>query len=478
MWISLDMFGAQAYGRIVELASGSRRCARWSLAAALMPWGLASAQTVPPAPLSYNEAEARLGDVSDAVLAASAGTASKRDLADAARHLRIPDVTLDVKQLKFQKSLDIPLGPLSGLAESAGLPGTINYFDQGWHLRPTASIVLPLYTGGKIPAAQRAAAAAVSQAEAEEEGARQSETVQLVQVYFGQQLAAHVVDVRRQVRDGLQRHYLDAEALEHAGMATKAQRLQAAVARDQAEREYQQSLNDRSTLGATLSQLLRAGQPVETTTPLFVLSTPMNDVARFRQSAKDRHPQLLRLRALVEQAEQGVKLKEAELKPQVFLFGQRDLKRSDALLTDPDWVFGIGFKYSFLSSSDRPKQISAARNQLEQARSSLKELENEIDIAVTRAVNTLDSSRQQFLLLDSSIDQAEENLRLQELSFKEGQANSLDVIDARLRLGSVAAERARAAYQYDVALAQLLEVAGQTDQFSTYIQKADRVFTP
>ncbi len=92
-----------------------------------------------------------------------------------------------------------------------------------------------------------------------------------------------------------------------------------------------------------------------------------------------------------------------------------------------------------------------------------------------KAWNELETARQQYVLLDSSIAQAQENLRLQELAFREGQATSLDVIDARLGLGGARVERAQAAYQYDIALAQLLEVSGQMDRFEEYRRRADEV---
>lgn len=92
-----------------------------------------------------------------------------------------------------------------------------------------------------------------------------------------------------------------------------------------------------------------------------------------------------------------------------------------------------------------------------------------------KAWNELETARQQYVLLDSSITQAQENLRLQELAFREGQATSLDVIDARLGLGGARVERAQAAYQYDIALAQLLEVSGQMDRFEEFRRRADEV---
>lgn len=427
--------------------------------------------------LSFEQARMRLLQVSDALAASEANVDGKRDLQQASRSLRLPDIALDVREMKFQKSLDVDLGALAPVVAPLGIPGSLHFSDSDWRLRPSLTATMPLYTGGQIPAAQKAASAAVRQAEAEHDGERQTQTMQLVQTYFGQQLAAWALKIRGDVRDGLQRHLDDAEKLERGGIATKAQRLQATVARDQAERDFQRARNDLDTVTQTLRRLLRAQREVGTNTALFVISTEASEIAAFQQAARDRHPALERLRAVTDQARQGVRVQQAKLKPQVFLFGQRDLYRDDALLTEPDWVFGIGLKYNLLSSSDRPRQISAARSQLEQAEAGLREAENQVAIAVTSAWNQLETARQQFLLLDSSIDQARENLRLQELSFREGQATSLDVIDARLRLGSASIERARAAYQYDVALAQLLEVCGQMDRFSAYAEQADKVIS-
>ena len=69
-------------------------------------------------------------------------------------------------------------------------------------------------------------------------------------------------------------------------------------------------------------------------------------------------------------------------------------------------------------------------------------------------------------------------MRLQDLSFREGEATSLDVIDARLSLGRARIARAEAAYQFDVRLAQLLELTAQTDRYADYARNADKVLEP
>lgn len=428
--------------------------------------------------LSYEQAEQRLAQVSDALAAADANVGGKRDLATATRSLRLPEVALDAREMKFQKSLEVPLGPLAPTLAPFGVPDPFRIVQRDWRFRPSVTATMPLYTGGRIPAARSAAEAAVRQAEAERDDEAQTQALQLVQAYFGQQLATQALAVRTEVRDGLQRHLSDAEKLERHGMATKAQRLQATVARDQAERDREKTAGDLDTLRATLSRLLRSEVPVEARTPLFVAGAPPGDLADFRKAARESHPQIARLRALVEQAEQGVRVQEAELKPQVFLFAQRDMYRDDALFTDPDWAFGIGLRYTFLSPADRPRQVGAARARVEQADAALREAENRVAIGVTRAWNQLETARRQFALLESSLAQTRENLRLQELSFREGQATSLDVIDARLRLGGASIERAQAAYEYDVALAQLLEICGQMPRYPDYIRRAEKVDEP
>ena len=49
------------------------------------------------------------------------------------------------------------------------------------------------------------------------------------------------------------------------------------------------------------------------------------------------------------------------------------------------------------------------------------------------------------------------------------------MLGARLVRGSARVERAQATDQYDIALAQLLEVSGQMDRFEDYRRRADEV---
>lgn len=425
--------------------------------------------------LDWSGARAQLLQQADGLTAAQAGVRRADELAAASRWLRLPEVNAEVRRMHLQKTVEIPseaLGPLQPLVGGAPTVGTqIN----DWRTRPIVTAVMPLYTGGKIPAAQAAARADQTLARAELAGERGSQQLQLVQAYFGQQLAVRVLDVRTQVLAGMEQHLAQARVLEREGMATVAQRLQAEVARDKAQREQLRSANDLASAQQTLAALLRAGAPVQTASPLFVLSQLPASLQQLGDTARQSHPQVERLQALQDKARAGLAVEQAKLKPQIYLFGKYDFQREDALLTDPDWAFGIGLRYNLVSPSMRPLQVRAARAQLEQASAGLEEARTRVGIGVSQAWHALDSARSQFLLLESAQAQAAENLRLQQLSWREGMATSLDVIDARLSLGAAQVERAQAAYQFTVALAQLLEVAGQLDAFENYRQQADKV---
>ena len=428
-----------------------------------------------PATLDWPAANSRLLQAADGLAAARAGVNRADDLAAASRWLRLPEVNAEVRRMHLQKTLAVPADALGPLQPLLGGASSVGVQINDWRTRPLLSAVLPLYTGGKIPAAQAAARADLAMARAELAGERGSQQLQLVQAYFGQQLARQVLAVRSEVLAGLEQHLAQARALEREGMATAAQRLQAEVARDRALREQRRSANDLASVEQALAGLLRSNEPVQTASPLFVLSQLPDSLAGLVDSARAQHPQVTRLQAMTDKARSGLAVEQARLKPQVFLFGQYDFHREDALITDPDWAVGIGVRYTLLSPSMRPLQVRAARAQLEQASQGLEEARTQVGIGVQQAWHAVDSARSQFLLLDSAQAQAAENLRMQELSWREGMATSLDVIDARLSLGATGVERVQAAWEFTVALARLLEVSGRMDAFDQYRQQADRV---
>jgi outer membrane protein TolC len=444
---------------------------RWIAATVLVPT-IGAAQTGSTSTLSYAEAQQRFLERSDAIAASDAAVEAREAQQAATRSLRGPDVELEVQALEYQKTLDLPLGSLAPVAGAFGIPNPLRFRDRRYLTRPIVTATLPLYTGGQIGAAQAGAAAQLAVAEADRESTMAQGLLGLARTYFGRQLAAQALDVRRQVVLGIARHVDDARALEREQQIARVQRLQAEASLEEAEREADKAEADLAAADAALAGLLRSDAAIAPTTPLAVSSMPLPPVARFASTARRDHPNVRRLEASGALAEAAVRAEEAKRRPTIYALGQYNFDRDDALFTDPDFIVGIGIRYKLLSGSDRRSQVNAAKATAMQAERGLREAQAQLETGVTVAWTRAESARRRHALYARAIAAAEESLRVARLSFRELQGTSRDVTDAELSLGRVRVEQARAAYEYVDSLAQLLDVSGRIFRLPEFVDAA------
>ena len=414
------------------------------------------------APLSYEDARTTLHAVSDLQQSAEAGVNRREFDARAADSLGLPEVSAVAAEI---------FGIKTG---SVGTP--LGIIDVNQDLRgPRAAIssTWSIYTGGRIEATQRALAAGTDQARAELTGTQEQLDLRLAQVYFGVELAANVENTRRLQLRAAEQHLDRAVKFEQRGIIAKVERLNAQVGRDEAARELVRATRDREIAQARLQRLLRRDALVEPTTPLFVITNNLKPLSDWVAAAERQNPVLAAFDAKREQAQQGIAIANSRWLPEVFAFGTYSFLRNYQTLIEPNWLAGIGVRFTLFSPEDRASKVSAAREELRQVEALAAETRNDIDTAVETAYRKVEQAREQFLLLDSSVAAARENLRLRDRGFEEGQATSLDVNDARTALFRVETNRAAAAYEFVVALAQLLEASGQTHALAEYIEKAD-----
>lgn len=417
--------------------------------------------------LTYEEARAALYQVSDARAAAQAGVDRSNDEVEASRLLGFPDLIVGATELFGEKTGSIAT-PVGSIPFSDNFRGPRSSIDSTWSI----------YSGGRITATQKALASGVSAAQADLAHTESNLDVLLAREYFGLELAANVENTRKGVLEQAERQLARAVRFEEQGLIPRVERLSAAVTRDAAEREQVSALRDREIAEASLQRLLHRDQPITTGTRLFVLSEPLEPVERWIEWAEARNPELAALEARRAQAEQGVRIAEASWKPEIFAFGSYSLIRKYQTIIEPDWIAGVHIRFPIISHVDRVHQVSAAHRSLSQATSLEAAAGTAIDTQVEAAYRRVSQAREQFRLLDSSIALAEENLRLRERGFGEGQSTSLDVSEARDALARSRTARAAAAYDFDVALTQLLEAAGKTASLPEYIQKSDIRVTP
>ena len=419
------------------------------------------------APLSYEDARRVLHGVSDLQKSGESDVNRHAYEARAADSLGLPEVSVTAGEV-FGLKTGVLASPIGSLDIHENFTGPRAAINSTWSI----------YSGGRITATQRALAARVDEARAELSGAEEHLDLELTQVYFAVALAANVEGTRSQQLLAADRHLERAIRFEERGVIAKAERLNAQVSRDEAARELTRAQSDRRIAQARLSRLLRRDAVVEPTTPLFVVNDGLKPLPQWLDAAESQNPILAAFDAKREQAQQGIVIAESRWKPEVFAFGSYSLINHYQTLIEPNWIAGIGISFTLFSREDRSSKISAAREALAQVQSLQAEMRNTIDTAVETSYRRIEQARQQFNLLESTIAAAQENLRLRERGFDEGQATSLDVNDARNAVARAQTARAAAAYEFVVALAQLLEASGQANAVSDYIQRADVRLSP
>ncbi len=471
-----------------------RRCV--ACLAVALPWAC-QAQLPPATPRSYSfdAAQQRATEQSSSLAAARAGAEASRGTAAALDAGQLPVVSLSAQVLRYQKTIDIALDTLRAQAQAAvdgflaslpmalpPLPGSVlagvvpdalqrRVTENIW--RPTLTVAWPLYTGGRIEAGQRAAQAGVRQADAETLAVQDTLGLQLVLAYFGQQLAAHTLDTSRDNLRRFELHLDNARKLEAQGVLSKGQRLQMEVAHNAAARQALRAQNEFESAQALLTRLLREEGPVQPVTPLFVASAPLPAVQGYVDGTRELSPTLARLRAVRDIAHSGVQSADAAWRPQVVGFGSTNLNSRHALLPDPDWIVGVGVHFTLSGNIDRSQAQGAARARERQAALAVEQATRDTETLVERSWHGVDTARRQFLLLDTNLVAAEESLRVQGLAFREGEAAAAALIDAQVALSVARTQRAAAAFEYDVALAQLLAAAGRLGDFNRHLAQAD-----
>lgn len=394
------------------------------------------------------------------------------------------DIGFDLNGMKtpanglIQSAVQSGLIPQQLLPQIQGLIGPIMQADWFLKLQDRSlgfvggEVTMPLYLGGKINAANRAAK--INEQTAVEQGnqTRNALVSELVERYFGQTLAAQVVEVRQQVADGVRQHLDDAVALENSGMIARSERLYVEFKMAEAERELENARLQLETISSALKNTLGQDAEYRPATSMFVLGQ-IEDLSYYKALAEDHNPLLCQVSLKRRLAEEGVKVQRADFLPQVAAVGGGmfyNYQVTDAL---PRWAVGVGVNIKIFDGLHREYKYSAARQTVHRVNALQQKAGQDIGVLVEKLYNQMINYRNQIASIEASIAFAEEYLRVKNAAFLEGMSSSSDLVDAELNLAKVRTERIQAAYNFDLLLARLLEAAGVSDEFAAYARRAD-----
>lgn len=483
----------------------NKQCVCWGLTvlASMMYGSFTYAQSI-----SFKDAEQQLLQRSYSSQAFQSLEQASKLEAEAIKGIGLPRVDLNVRAYAFHSEVDIPLkqfknnlenslsqgvnGRLNEWEASNGvdlpagitdplreglnntihsgvglIPDTSNVVLEDQVIRPTVSVMMPLYTGGLTRSAKEIANIQSGRSELSNQQQQDTQRFELIQSYFNVQLQKQLLDAALFNSNAMQQHYRNALKLEQQGFISKGQRMQFEVARNNAERAQQ---NAQANLNAALFQLnnlLLDSNITELSTPLFVNRAEPQNVNILLSSFSQNSPLIKKMQMDTELAKANVKAQQAAKKPNVFAFGEYSLDQHQ------NWIVGVAARYNLFSGIDKNKNIQAAELKRYAAELMTARTQQEIENLIYKSFSEAVSAQQSDALLQQNLKAAQENLRIQELSFKEDVGTATQVIDAQNMLSSLKAEMALNAFKYVMSLATLLQSHGSIVEFPNYMQHAN-----
>lgn len=432
------------------------------------------------APLTFSEAWQILQENNNSLAAQQANVERYQHLQNATGSLNLPSVTLGANYTHLDNDVTINgeqfadslsgvdpivsaiLRPLVG-----GITSTITEQDI---FSSSIRAVWPIFTGGRITAAQTAAEGKSEEAQSQLLMEKQARYEDLSKYYFSVILAEDVVKTRQAVEAGLTQHRDFAIKLEQQGQIARVERLQADASLDKAVVERTKAENDLKIAQLALTQILGQSQSVEPSEQLFInKNLPHMDV--FIDQTLMTYPGLKILDAKEKQASSLIKAEKGKYYPEVYLYGDYSLYEDDSLASEmkPDWLVGIGVNVPLLDTSGRSDKVAAAHSAVSQIKFLKSQAKQDLTVLVQKTYLEANQAIEEVQGLNSSLSLAQENLLLRKKAFTQGLSNSLEVVDAELYLASIKTQQSAARFKYLISLNKLLALTSEMNAYSSYL---------
>ncbi|RTR40484.1 TolC family protein [Shewanella canadensis] len=436
--------------------------------------------TVGAKEMGFSQAWQQLLTVSDKLQAGAQEVNRAEAEHEAGKDLYLPSISLNGSYTRLEKPIELDLNDLNPLASMdpstlppsiggalAGIPSSmfVTQFTEQDIFRSSLQAMWPIYTGGKISAAQGIHAAHVVEKEQQLKLSTRDLFIQLVDRYYGVAVTQSLVQTRGELVSSLEEHASHAQKLEEQGQIAKVERLNAQVALVNAKVNFASAVRQAEMATIALSRMLHEHE-VDTTSALFMLADAPS-LPHLSQLTMVQHPALKLLEAKEEQANGLIDLEKGKYHPTVFLYGNYTLYEDDSLFSkmEPDWMLGVGVKVPLLSRDGRSGKVQAAKSALLQARYTKAQTRQDLSLLLDQSYRQLLQAQEEVLSLETSLSLAQENKRLRDLAFRQGLSTSIEKVDAELKLTGVETQQLGAKYRYIQAYARLMAISGQLEEF-------------
>lgn len=389
------------------------------------------------------------GSGRDVMISRAAVDAAKGGV-ETARAPYLPSVDLYAREtwLRNQPEANTPFGPF---------PTSQDRFTT-YGFRATQLI----YDFGKTPSNISASKYVLTSKEMEARRAANFAAVEFMLAYLDLLEADKLLRVAREEVTRYEAHRSDTEARYRVGVITKNELLQADVVLADSRQRLLIAENNRSIKASRINSLLQ--RPLNDDVTLAetqAAPAPGMPLDEAWAVAAAENPEIRDLDARIRSKEEGLSAVRAEFLPSIYMAGGYEYSENRYLVHDDNWSLIAGINLNLFSGGFTSGKIASLSAELKALRFAREKLLDAVRLEVKRAHLDLGSSLQRVEVAKTAVAQAEENLRLQRLRFREGAGTATDVLDAVTLLSTAETNSWKALYGVQRAEASLLYTIGR-----------------
>jgi outer membrane protein TolC len=332
-----------------------------------------------------------------------------------------------------------------------------------WSLRATQ----PIFAGGGILANYQANSLALEAVRMDEHGVVLDIIQDVKFAYINVIKVEKLLDVARQSLKQLESHYFIAQNFFEAGMIPRNDLLQSGVQVSNGKRYLLQAENGLEVMRSRFNTLLRRDidSPVKVE-DIFAFKAFEKSLAECQKTALENRPEIKAHSLRVEQAKKGVSFARSEYFPTVNVvgnyarFGDTPGVSGSDFQNQENWSVSAVANWTFWEWGRTKSRVDLSQSRKNQASDALVNVKDQITLEVKNAYLFLREMENQIVVTRKAVEQAEENFRINEESYKERVATSTDVLDAQTLLTKAKSDYTTALGDYHISYARLERAMG------------------
>ncbi|NPA53913.1 MAG: TolC family protein [Aquificae bacterium] len=327
----------------------------------------------------------------------------------------------------------------------------------------------PLYTAGKISTGIKMRKKEYEATKKDVKRTQQKVIYDVSKAYYGALLAKEAIKLANQAYKTVEKHYKTAKAMYENGLAIYADVLRAKVYLMDVKSKITEAKNH--YLIAKKGLLLAMGvddknpADIEIVGDLTFKDTE-KDVDYWEYYAITHRPDFIALKERVENAKRMVKFVKADMYPMVGVFAsyQMDDKKIPLGSDGTGWTAGIALTWKIFDGFQTVNKYKAAKETYKYYSHQKKGFKEFIKFSVYQAYANLQTAKEKLKTAEQNVVWAEEVLKITETRYKNQMASMIDLLDTQTMHDKIKFEKAKATYDANIALLELLFQAGALEK--------------